>query len=72
MIIKVCHGHYGQFRFLFAETFKVKMNIHFLFENIYYLLHSLSSDKILPICTCRFFLKKMLSTRYGLVGTQFL
>jgi len=49
MTLKVCYGHYGQFTFLFAETFKAKINTHFLFENIH-LLHSLSIEKMLPIC----------------------
>jgi len=48
MAIKVCYGHYRQFTILFAETFKAKINIHFLFQCIH-LLHSLSFEKTLPI-----------------------
>ena len=48
MSIKVCYGHYGQFAILFAETFKSKINIRFLFQNIH-LLHSLSFEKTVPI-----------------------
>ena len=46
--MKVCYDHYGQFTILFAETFKAKINIHFLFQNIH-LLHSLSFEKTVPI-----------------------
>jgi len=31
MSIKVCYGHDGQFTILFAEKFKAKTNLHFLF-----------------------------------------
>ena len=48
MSIKVCYDHYGQFTILFAEMFKAKTNIHFLFQTIH-LLHSLSFEKIGPI-----------------------
>jgi len=48
MSVKKCYGHYGQFTILFAETFKGKINIHFLFKHIH-LLHSLPFEKIVPV-----------------------
>jgi len=46
MSIKIRYGHYGLFTIVFAETFKAKINIHILFQNIH-LLHSLSFEKVL-------------------------